>query len=113
MGFPGGTMLCYAKSLQSCPTLRDPMDCSLPGSSIHGIFQARVLEWVPSPSPQVALVVKNLRASAGDTKNMGSTPGSGRSLGEGNDNLFQYSCLENPKNRGAWGATVHGAIKSW
>ena len=30
---------------QSCPTLRDPMDCTLPGSSIHGIFQARVLEW--------------------------------------------------------------------
>ena len=34
-----------AKLLQSCPTLRDPMDCSLPGSSIHGIFQAGVLEW--------------------------------------------------------------------
>ena len=34
-----------AKSLQSCPTLRDPVDCSLPGSSIHGILQARVLEW--------------------------------------------------------------------
>ena len=34
-----------AKSLQSCPTLSDPMDCSLPGSSIHGSFQARVLEW--------------------------------------------------------------------
>ena len=34
-----------AKSLQSCPTLSDPMDCSLPGSSAHGIFQARVLEW--------------------------------------------------------------------
>ena len=32
--------------VQSCPTLRDPMDCSSPGSSIHGIFQARVLEWV-------------------------------------------------------------------
>ena len=31
---------------QSCPTLRDPMDCSLPGSYVHGIFQARVLEWV-------------------------------------------------------------------
>ena len=31
--------------VQSCPTLRDPMDCSLPGSSVHGIFQARVLEW--------------------------------------------------------------------
>ena len=37
---------------QLCPTLRDPMDCSLPGSSIHGIFQARVLEWVPLPSPR-------------------------------------------------------------
>ena len=35
-----------AKSLQSCPTLSDPMDCSLPGSSVHGISQARVLEWV-------------------------------------------------------------------
>ena len=34
-----------AKSLQSCPTLCDPMECSLPGSSIHGIFQTRVLEW--------------------------------------------------------------------
>ena len=34
-----------AKSLQSFPTLSDPMDCSLPGSSVHGIFQARVLEW--------------------------------------------------------------------
>ena len=35
-----------AKSLQSCPTLSDPMDCNLPGSFIHGSFQARVLEWV-------------------------------------------------------------------
>ena len=35
-----------AKSLQSCPTLCDTMDCSLPGYSVHGIFQARVLEWV-------------------------------------------------------------------
>ena len=34
-----------AKSLQLCPILSDPMDCSLPGSSVHGIFQARVLEW--------------------------------------------------------------------
>ena len=40
---------------QSCPTLSDPMDCSLPGSSIHGIFQARVLEW-----GAIALVVKIL-----------------------------------------------------
>ena len=38
---------------QSCPTLSDTMDCSIPGSSIHGIFQARVLEWVPLPSPDL------------------------------------------------------------
>ena len=44
------TNLIYSKSesevTQSCPTLCDPMDCSPPGSSIHGIFQARILEWV-------------------------------------------------------------------
>ena len=40
-----------AKSLQSCLTLCDPMDCSLPGSSVHGIFQAIVLEWIAIPSP--------------------------------------------------------------
>ena len=39
-----------AKLLQSCPTLCNPMDCSLPGSSIHGILQARILEWVVMPS---------------------------------------------------------------
>ena len=38
-----------AKSLQSCPTLCDPMDCSLPGSSVHGIIQAKILEWVAMP----------------------------------------------------------------
>ena len=36
---------------QSCPTLCNPMDCSLPGSSVHGIFQARIQEWVAFPSP--------------------------------------------------------------
>ena len=42
---------------QSCPTLSDPVDCSLPGSSIHGIFQARVLEWgaIAFPSPYITL----------------------------------------------------------
>ena len=39
----------YAKSLQSCPTLCDVMDCSLPGSSVYGILQARILEWVAMP----------------------------------------------------------------
>ena len=46
-----GIIAAAAKSLQSCPTLCNPMDCSPPGPSIHGIFQAKALEWVPSPSP--------------------------------------------------------------
>ena len=41
-----------AKSLQSCPTLCDPIDCSLPGSSVHGILQARILEWVAISFPR-------------------------------------------------------------
>ena len=45
-GVPSYHAAAAAKSLQSCPTLCDPMDCSLPGSSVHGILQARVLEWV-------------------------------------------------------------------
>ena len=52
--------------------------------------------------------VKNPPASAGDR---GSTPGSGRSPGEGKGNPLQYSCLENPMHRGAWQATVHGVTK--
>ena len=46
VGFPGGAAAAAAKSLQSCPTLCDPMDCSPPGSSVPGILQARTLEWV-------------------------------------------------------------------
>ena len=46
-GFGGECM--HAKSLQLCPTLCDPMDCSPPGSSVHGIPQARILEWVAIP----------------------------------------------------------------
>ena len=38
------------KLLQSCVTLRDPMDCGLPGSSVHGISQARILQWISMPS---------------------------------------------------------------
>ena len=54
-------------------------------------------------------MVKNLPANAGDA---GSIPGSGRSHGEGNGNPLQYSCLENPINRGAWRATVHEVTES-
>ena len=62
---------------------------------------------------QVALAVKNQPASAGDTRDMGSIPGSGRSPGVGNDYPLQYPGLENPMGRGAWQATVHGVAKRW
>ena len=57
------------------------------------------------------LVVKNPPANARD-KRCGLIPGSGRSLGGGNGNLFQYLCLQNPMDRGAWQATVHGVAES-
>ena len=60
----------------------------------------------------MALVVKDPPANAGDPRDMGLIPGSERSPGGGHGNPLQYSCLENPMNRGAWQATVHGVAKS-
>jgi len=60
----------------------------------------------------VALVVKNLPENARDIRDMDSIPGLGRSPGGGNGNPLQYSCLENPMDRGAWKATVHRVTKS-
>ena len=57
-------------------------------------------------------MVKNPPANAGDIRNEGSIPGLGRSPGERNGNPLQYSCLENPMDRGAWQATVHKISKS-
>ena len=53
------------------------------------------------------------KASACNARDLGWIPGSGRSPGEGNSNLLQYSCLENPIDREAWQTTVHGIAKSW
>ena len=60
----------------------------------------------------MALVVKNPPANAGDTRDLGSIPGSGRSPREGKGNPLQYSCLENPMDRGAWRAMVHSVSQS-
>ena len=57
-------------------------------------------------------VGKESAYSAVDARDMGSTPGSGRSPGEGHDNSLQYSCLKNPMDRGAWRAIVHKVAKS-
>ena len=60
----------------------------------------------------MALVVKNPPVNAGDIRDAGSLPGLGSSPGEGNGNPLQYSCLENPMDRGAWRAIVHRVTKS-
>ena len=57
-------------------------------------------------------MLKNLPADAGDARDSGSIPGSGRSPAEGNGNLLQYSFLGNPMDREAWRATVHGIAKN-
>ena len=61
----------------------------------------------------MVLVIKNLPASAGDVRDMGSVPGLGSFPGGGHGSPLQNSCLENPMDRGAWWATVHGVANSW
>ena len=80
------------------------MDCSLPGFSVHGILQARILEWAVFSFSfgQVALMINHLPANAGDVKDLGSILVWGRSPGEENGNPLQYSCLKNPMDRGAY-----------
>ena len=60
----------------------------------------------------MALVIKNLPDNAGEARDAGSIPESGRSPGGGHSNPFQYFCLENPMDRGAWQASVHWVTKS-
>ena len=74
-------------------------------TSIHE--EALTVMYTANRAPQVAPVVKNLPANAGDIRDMGSIPASGRSPGGGHGNPLQYSCLENPMDRGGWWAIVH------
>ena len=74
-------------------------------AAVHGVAKSRTRL---SDRTKMALVLKNPPTNAGDT---GSIPGSGRSPGEGNGNPLQYSSLENPMDRGAWRATVHGVAE--
>ena len=79
----------HAKSLQSCLTLYDPMVYSPPGSSVHVFSRQEYWSRLPCPPP-------------GGLPNPGSIPGLGRSSGEGHGSPLQYSCLENPLDRGVW-----------
>ena len=64
-------------------------------------------------APQVAPVVKNPPANAGDVRDSGSVPGLGRYPGGGHEDPLQYSCLENPMDRGAWQAVIHRVTQTW
>ena len=80
----------------------------------HSIPIAMVKNWhlVNEKGFSGGSVIKNPPAKAGDLRDTGLIPGSGRSPGEENGNPLQYSCLENSIHRGAWRATVHGVAKS-
>ena len=67
--------------------------------------------WRPNRGFPSGSEVKNLLVNAGDIEDMGSIPGLGRSPGEGNGNLLQYSCLRNPMDREAWQVIVCGGHK--
>ena len=71
------------------------------------------IEKEPTWASQVVLVVKNPLAKAGDIRDVGLIPRSGRSPGGGHSNPLQYAFLENPMNRGVWQAAVHRVAQSW
>ena len=72
-------------------------------------WERGVFVYILQPTFPAGSVSKESACNAGDP---GSIPGSGKSSGEGNSNTFQYSSLENPRDRGAWWATVHGVTES-
>ena len=78
------------------------------------LHSQRAFLWaiVSQGASQVALVIKNPPANAGDVRNKGSVPGPGTSPGGQHGNPLQYSCLENPMDRGAWQAAVHRVAQS-
>ena len=80
---------------------------------LNKMYAKEILPWDSRIYLSGGTVVKNLPANAGATGDTVSISGLGRSLGGGNGNPLQYSCQENPMDRGAWWATVHGVTKSW
>ena len=103
-------LLCYRPGVL-CLTFRSIIHSGL--LSLKDIRSVSRLFFLACGSSQVALVVKNPPDSAGDLRDAGLIPGSGRSLGGGYGSPLQFSCLENSMDRGAWWATAHRVVKSW
>ena len=89
-----------------------PVICALLSHKIFLFTPSFALPYLLYWASQAAQVVKNWPTNAGDIRDTGSIPGLGRSPGEGHGNPCQYSCLENPIDRGAWWTTVHRVTKS-
>ena len=96
-----------------CSCLENPRDGGAWWAAVYGVAQSRMRLKRLSSSKDLGLLwwlsSKESVCNAGDS---GLIPGLGRSPGKGNDNPLQYSCLENPMDRGAWWATVHGVAQS-
>ena len=107
------------------------MDCSPPGSSVHGILHVKILKWVAFSYSRgsswlgdqnyifcISCTGKQIlfgsvgKESTCNARDEDLIPGLGRSPGVGHGNPLQYFCLDNPTDRGAWWATVHGVAKS-
>ena len=80
--------------------------------NVEGKFQRVMVACSQKAASQMEPVVKNPPANAGELRDASSIPGSGRSPGGGNGTPLQYSCPENPMDRGVWWATVHGVTES-
>ena len=104
-------MCVHAQLLQSCPTLWDPRDCSLPGSSVCGILQARIQEWVVSSSSRGSSWPRD-QTQISSIAGRFIYPWATKKFGEVNGNPLQYSSLENLRDRGAWWAAVYGVAQS-
>ena len=117
------TCVC-AKSLQSCPTLCNPMNCNLPGFSVHGILQTRILEWVAMPSsrgsPQLRdqIHVSSVSCIGGSSLSL-APPGKPRYSLKRNENIclhkdlhmnIHYSTIYNSEN---WKESWHPSIGEW
>ena len=88
--------------------------CNEASSAVERVTQvSHCMQQLCLQASQVVLVVKNLPANEGDVRDVGSIPWLGRSPGVGNGIPFQYSCLENPMDRGARRAMVHRVAKHW
>ena len=80
---------------------------------VRSQFLSSLSPWVPCDLDSTTTIPRGSVGTACDAAHVGSTPGSGRFPGGGNDSPLQYSCLDNSMGRGAWWATVHGVTESW